>query len=460
MTRFLSTASGRSTRASKSARASRRARLVASRRRLCGQTLESRRLLAGDVDVFIRHDSLVLRGDADDNSVEIVATSVGDIVVSGKDGTTINGEAEPFVIAGAAATIERDLIARLGRGDNTLLVDGVTIGDDFVYYGGRDDDSVGLLRTDVGDDVTIRGGRGDFNFSLDISNVGDDLRISSFGGSSTIVVDDSLIADDTSLLLHGDEAFIVVRDSVHADDVFIRTGGGEDFVAVIGSELGDDTFLLLGSGDDSLYLEDVEFGDRVIGLAGRGDDAVEAIDITTTRDPLLLSFEGSSVAGASDIVDLAVAQLVDAEVRRPTLVDIATSNPDFSILVDLLIQADLVGAISTDDPLTVFAPNNDAFVSFVSEFGLTFEDGELSGVSLDVLTSVLLFHVAAGNVDSSEVLSSESIESLQGEPISVSLDPPTLDARAGLLAVDIRARNGIIHVVNTVLTPSILDGEG
>ncbi|MEM6474325.1 MAG: fasciclin domain-containing protein, partial [Planctomycetota bacterium] len=168
--------------------------------------------------------------------------------------------------------------------------------------------------------------------------------------------------------------------------------------------------------------------------------------------------EGEEVAEVDSVVDAAIADLVDSGARRPTLVDIATGNEDFSTLVSLLAQAGLLGAVSGTDPLTVFAPANMAFESFVAEFGLEFEDGSLV-IDNELLTSVLLFHVSPGNVDSGQVISSTSLDTVQGEPLSVAItgDGIVLDERAQLVAIDLRARNGIVHVIDTVLTPSALD---
>jgi uncharacterized surface protein with fasciclin (FAS1) repeats len=244
--------------------------------------------------------------------------------------------------------------------------------------------------------------------------------------------------------------------------VIVTTGRGNDSVGVIGSTLGDDVYALLGSGDDVLQVEDSSLGDRVIALGGSGSDSlalVGEVELNPSRTPILLSFESDAIEDFQATVDAAIAELVDSGARRPTLVDIAAGDENFSVLVGLLVQAGLVDAVSGTDPLTVFAPTNTAFEAFLEEFGLSFnEDGSLD-VPNDLLISVLTFHVAAGNLDSSAVVGTSSILSLQGESISVdvSTGEVVLDERAGLVAVDIRARNGIIHVIDTVLTPSILD---
>jgi uncharacterized surface protein with fasciclin (FAS1) repeats len=439
----------------------RRTRRLRSARQLSVETLETRRLLAGDVDIFTRRGDLFVTGDRADNSVEIRVESSGDVVAEGLDGTTINGSEGPVVIL-EGGVVPDDMRVRLGSGDDTILIDGLEISDDLIINGGDGDDSIGLLRTTVGDDAAIYGLRGDLNFSLDLSTINDDLRVVGSRGDDLIVFDESTVGDDTNVLTSSGDDTVIVRNSVHQDTVFLNTGRGDDFVAVVGSEIGDDVYAILGGGDDSLVIEDSSLGDRVIALGGSGSDSlalVGDVELNPRRTPLLLSITVREVEGTEAVIDAAIAELVDAGARRPTLVDIASGNDDFSILVDLLVQAGLVDAVSGSDPLTVFAPTNDAFASFLDEFGLTVnEDGTLD-VPLALLQSVLTFHVAEGNVDSGAVVGSESIATLQGESIGVdvSSEGVTLDGRAGLVAVDIRARNGIVHVIDTVLTPSALD---
>ena len=154
-----------------------------------------------------------------------------------------------------------------------------------------------------------------------------------------------------------------------------------------------------------------------------------------------------------------------AAMSGPTIVDIATGNPDFSILVEALQAADLVDALDGKRQFTVFAPTNAAFTALLDRLGLTAE--ELLG-NEELLTDVLLYHVAPGERFSDDVLDSEQIRTLQGgfvfplaeggEFFIVDGDADSPNAR--LLAaeelIDIDASNGVVHVIDQVLLP----GEG
>ena len=82
----------------KRGRRSRRPTQPGRSRRLMAQTLESRRMLAGDVEVFTRGGDLFVIGDREDNSVEIRVESLGNIVAEGLDGTLVNGSEGPVTI--------------------------------------------------------------------------------------------------------------------------------------------------------------------------------------------------------------------------------------------------------------------------------------------------------------------------------------------------------------------------
>lgn len=136
------------------------------------------------------------------------------------------------------------------------------------------------------------------------------------------------------------------------------------------------------------------------------------------------------------------------------LVELAQSfDPEFSILVQAVIKADLDGVLASGGPYTVFAPTNAAFIALLGELGAT----SLDDIDEDLLKSVLLYHVVEGRVYSSD-LSSGEVKTLGG---SFDLDLGTLkitDARgreAGLIPalLNVQATNGVVHVIDRVILP-------
>jgi uncharacterized surface protein with fasciclin (FAS1) repeats len=139
-----------------------------------------------------------------------------------------------------------------------------------------------------------------------------------------------------------------------------------------------------------------------------------------------------------------IIHVIDTVLIPPkSIVEIAVGNPNFSSLVGALSSAGLVEALSGEGPFTVFAPTNDAF-------------SKLSAVpSGDALKEVLLYHVAAGKLDAKTLLKNGSVKTLQGQVVSVKLvgDKVILNDSVMVTTANIKASNGIIHVIDTVLIP-------
>jgi uncharacterized surface protein with fasciclin (FAS1) repeats len=128
--------------------------------------------------------------------------------------------------------------------------------------------------------------------------------------------------------------------------------------------------------------------------------------------------------------------------------------PEFSILVEAVIAADLVTALSQPGPFTVFAPTNAAFEALLSDLGLT-KEALLADKPL--LTRVLTYHVVAGNVLKADIEVGSAMPTLQGDSFTVD-SAFTLRDQCGclaqLIATDVIASNGVIHVIDKVLLPS------
>ena len=135
---------------------------------------------------------------------------------------------------------------------------------------------------------------------------------------------------------------------------------------------------------------------------------------------------------------------------KPSIVEAAAGNPDFSTLVAALKAADLVEVLSGEGPFTVFAPTNEAFAQLPA--------GTLDMLLLpenkDKLTAILTYHVAAGKVMAADVVKVSEVESLQGDTIAVKVteDGVMVDG-AEVIATDAEASNGVIHVINAVIMP-------
>ena len=138
-----------------------------------------------------------------------------------------------------------------------------------------------------------------------------------------------------------------------------------------------------------------------------------------------------------------------------SLTVLAPIDTAFSTLVIAVGSAGLVTALATPTPLkTVFAPTNDAFAAIA---------GTVAGLSVPQLTTVLTYHVLGSQVLSSgppfgtpvTTLSGQTIRINAGTAPAIATITDTTSTSAQISAVDIRASNGVIHVINKVLLPSL-----
>lgn len=138
-----------------------------------------------------------------------------------------------------------------------------------------------------------------------------------------------------------------------------------------------------------------------------------------------------------------------------TIVQTAQALPDFSILVDAVIAAGLVPALSAAGPLTVFAPTNAAFAALLEELDTT---AEALLADTELLTAVLTYHVVPGRVLKSGVPVGTPIRTLQESSFTVNAQLAITDGRqrmANIVATDVLASNGVIHVIDRVILPPV-----
>lgn len=137
--------------------------------------------------------------------------------------------------------------------------------------------------------------------------------------------------------------------------------------------------------------------------------------------------------------------------KSQNIVQIAASNPQFSTLVSLVKKAGLVGALSGKTKLTVFAPTNAAFAKVPK--------ATLNKLAKNkaLLTKVLTYHVVPGVVPAAKVVKLKSAKTLEGAKVNFTVKNGKVYVnKAQVIKTDIRASNGIIHVINGVLIPPTL----
>ena len=132
------------------------------------------------------------------------------------------------------------------------------------------------------------------------------------------------------------------------------------------------------------------------------------------------------------------------------IVDIAVEAGTFETLVAAVTAAELVDVLKGEGPFTVFAPTDEAFAALPEG---TVEN-LLKPENKDQLIAVLTYHVVPGRVTSAEVVNLTEAATVQGSTVDIKVkeDKVYIDA-ATVIAVDIEASNGIIHVIDAVILP-------
>ncbi len=149
-------------------------------------------------------------------------------------------------------------------------------------------------------------------------------------------------------------------------------------------------------------------------------------------------------------VENSMPEPVDQVEEEPqiTIVDIAASDPNFSTLVALVQEANLVDTLSAEGPFTVFAPTNEAFAKIPEE--------TLSQIREDQeqLTQILTYHVVEGRVMAEDVANLTSATTLQGGTLNIDfVDDSVMINDATVVQADVEASNGVIHAIDMVLMP-------
>ena len=174
-----------------------------------------------------------------------------------------------------------------------------------------------------------------------------------------------------------------------------------------------------------------------------------------------------STANAQNEVALNTAEKKMVDISKSvananTIVGVAANNENFTTLVAAVKAAELVDTLNSDGPFTVFAPTNDAF----SKLPEGTVEGLLAPDSRAVLTSILTYHVVAGNFDAASVVMAVTdnggkfiINTVQGGELQISVQDGKVmltDEKGNtsmVVLADVEASNGVIHAIDTVVMP-------
>lgn len=156
----------------------------------------------------------------------------------------------------------------------------------------------------------------------------------------------------------------------------------------------------------------------------------------------------TTVAAAADTTTAAT----DTPPATGDIVAVASANPDFSTLVAAVSAAGLVETLQGTGPFTVFAPTNDAFAALPE--GLV--DALLLPENKDTLVKILTYHVLPAKVMAADVAAGQ-VATVEGGSLTITTDGGVKIFDANVIATDVEASNGVIHVIDQVLVPEGVD---
>lgn len=132
------------------------------------------------------------------------------------------------------------------------------------------------------------------------------------------------------------------------------------------------------------------------------------------------------------------------------VVALAQATPDLSTLVKAVGAAGLVETLQGDGPFTVFAPTNAAFEALPA--GTL--DSLLEPANKQQLTDILTYHVVPGELMAADLKDGQKLKTVQGDDLTVEVDGDTVTVNGAKVTMpDVDASNGVVHVIDQVLTP-------
>ncbi len=170
--------------------------------------------------------------------------------------------------------------------------------------------------------------------------------------------------------------------------------------------------------------------------------------ITITSSNVMRVLSGA--IAASLLAISMVAGAAEKKAESQDIVDVAVANGSFNTLAAALKAGGLIDVLKGDGPFTVFAPTDEAFAKLPAG---TVEN-LLKPENIEQLKAVLTYHVVSGKVMAADVVKLDSATTVNGADVSISVEQESVKVNtATVVATDVMATNGVIHVIDTVILP-------
>jgi len=245
----------------------------------------------------------------------------------------------------------------------------------------------------------------------------------------------AVVQEDLAETLSGEGSFTVFAPTDDAFEMLGLTGTG-----LLNTE-GLKEILLYHVLPSALEGDAVAAATHLETLLGKEVDVrVEGADLFINNSKVILG----NLKASNGIVHVLDAVLLPPAL--PSIVDIAVNDGRFTNLVAALVQENLAETLATAGPFTVFAPTDKAF----ENLGATGQDL----LNIDKLAEILVYHVVDGRFKADDIVLKDRLETLLGEELKVNVtDEGVFINNSKVILQDLKAENGIIHVIDMVLIP-------
>jgi len=201
--------------------------------------------------------------------------------------------------------------------------------------------------------------------------------------------------------------------------------------------------VLAGSVDSTAAIAAANGAGKVDALGGSLDLSLDGSD---------LKVDGATVITPDIMASNGIIHEIDS-VLVPNLVDVVTTDADLTVLTSALVAADgdasapnLVGTLGGMGPFTVLAPVNSGFTDLLAANGLSDLGGLVGAVGMGTVIDVLKYHVASGNLLSSDVVGASSFSTLGGT-VTVTVDGSMVTLNKGVTGVA-GTNDSVVQVVD------------
>ncbi len=282
------------------------------------ESLEDRKLMAGDVQAALEGSLLIVEGDALDNQLAITQTASGDVILSGQNGTTINGlPSVRFLrpqlnamevllhdgndsIAFRGVQVANDLYVDLGSGNDRLtssIASPMFVGANASIYGSAGNDSVQLAGAWIQEDLIVDGGLGVLQASMSTMTINKGMSVIGDEANDSVVITNLSVAQGIHIETKGGSDRVSMTDLM-GFTISIQTDSnaaiGADQVLLTRVSVIEDIGIFTGMGNDVVRLTDVSSGKLSVSL-DEGNDRLVATRVAVATDAVFEGGAGSDI---------------------------------------------------------------------------------------------------------------------------------------------------------------------